>query len=92
MSTDNVPDMDVAEVRAKLGEKWGLGRDATKAELARALLLSPRFGGDHIAKLESGKTNLSGPIAVALQSFLDGYVPRHMGDVVKEHYPRRPAT
>lgn len=80
--------LDVEAARVKLGELWGLGRPLTRAELARALLLSPQYGGDHISKLESGKANLSGPICVAIRMMLDGAVPPTMDGVVKPGYPR----
>lgn len=78
----------VLNARKNLGPLWGLDRSLTKAELARALRLSPKHGGSHIAKLEDGKSELSGPIRGCIEAMLDGWTPRHMGDVIKPGYPR----
>lgn len=80
--------MNIAEVRERLGEMWGLERSLTKMELARALKLSPTNGGDYIARMERGKANASGPMELAIEALLDGYAPRHMADVIKPGYPR----
>lgn len=80
--------LDIADVRRELGALWGLDRHLTRMELARALKLSPEHGGDHIGKLEAGKTGLSGPIEVALRMMLAGAVPPTMATVVKPGYPR----
>lgn len=82
----------VADARRDIGELWGLGRALTLAELSRALGLSEDHGGSHIGKLEKGKTRLSGPPRHLIEAFLDGYVPRHMADVVKPGYPRGRAS
>lgn len=82
----------VAQAREKLGRMWGLERSLTRAELARALDLSPKFGGSHISKLEieepKRRATLSGPVKVAMQMMLDGGVPYTMAGVVKPGYPR----
>jgi hypothetical protein len=78
----------ITTAREKLGDLWGLGRPLTRAELARALKLSPRYGGSHISKLEDGKSALSGPIEVAVEMMLAGAVPPTMKDIVKPGYPR----
>lgn len=86
--------LNVAAARTTLGRKWGLNRPLSRAELARALGLSPTYGGSHISKLEN-KTNpatLSGPIKGLIEAYLDGYRPRHMDDVVKPGYPRGEVT
>jgi hypothetical protein len=83
-----MPDLDIAQVRVELGQKWGLGRSLTKQELGRALALSPRFGGQHIAKIEAGKTTVSGPVEVAIRMMLKGAKPHTMDDVIKPGYPR----
>jgi hypothetical protein len=80
--------LDIADAREKIGRLWGLNRSLTRIELARALKLSPKYGGDHVTKLEKNVTGLSGPVMVSVQAFLDGYVPRHMASVVKPGYPR----
>jgi len=80
------------QIREKLGELWGLDRPITRAELARALKLSPKFGGQYVQKIERGdvKTKLSGTAEVALLMMLDGAKPPTMGDVIKPGYPRGP--
>jgi hypothetical protein len=81
-------DLDIVQVRKDLGEKWGLGRPITKQELGRALALSPKYGGEHIAKIEAGKTTVSGPVEVAIRMMLKGAKPHTMADVIKPGYPR----
>lgn len=82
----------VTQAREKLGRMWGLERSLTRAELARALDLSQKFGGSHISKLEiedpKRRATLSGPVEVAIQLMLDGGVPYTMAGVVKPGYPR----
>lgn len=82
----------VTEARETLGRMWGLDRPLTRAELARALDLSAKFGGSHVSKLEivdpAKRATLSGPIKVAMQLMLDGGVPYTMAGVVKPGYPR----
>lgn len=80
--------LDITEVRVKLGEVWGLDRPITKREMARALMLSDKYGDEHVAKMENGKTTVSGPIEVALRMMLDGAKPPTMSDVIKPGYPR----
>lgn len=78
----------VENARRELGRLWGLERDLTRAELARALKLSDKHGGSHISKLEDGKTALSGPIEVAIAMMLGGAVPPTADHIVKPGYPR----
>jgi hypothetical protein len=78
----------VADARQELGDLWGFDRALTRAELGRALDLSPKFGGSHISKLEKGLTNLSGPIKVAMFMMLDGALPYTMSGVIKPGYPK----
>jgi DNA-binding XRE family transcriptional regulator len=80
--------MNIIEVREAVGKLWGLDRSLTKMELARALKLSPTSGGDYVSKLEKGKLTPSGPLEFALEALVDGYVPRHMADVIKPGYPK----
>ena len=37
-----------------------------------------RRGGDRIAEMEAGNRQITGPIAVAVESFLLGYKPEHV--------------
>lgn len=85
---DKPSGLDMGQVRQELGRLWGLEREITRAELARALDLSPRYGGSHVSKLEAGKTTLSGPIEVAIRMMLDGARPHTMDHVIKPGYPR----
>lgn len=83
----------VTQARADLGRMWGLERDLTRAELARALDLSPVHGGSHISKLElpegnARKATLTGPIEVAIRMMLNGAVPHTADKIVKPGYPR----
>lgn len=93
MSTSQIDSATyVSAARAKLGRLWGLDRDLTRAELARALDLSPVHGGGFVSKLEiddeSRRATLTGPVRVAIQLMLDGGVPDTMSSVVKPGYPR----
>ncbi|MDP3175214.1 helix-turn-helix transcriptional regulator [Phenylobacterium sp.] len=47
------------------------------AELARALRLAggPSQGEKRVLEMESGRRMISGPVAVAVESFLHGYKP-----------------
>jgi hypothetical protein len=80
--------LDIADVRVRLGGVWGLDRALTKRELARALALSEKHGDEHVAKMEAGKTAISGPIDVALRMMLGGAKPPTMADVIRPGYPR----
>jgi hypothetical protein len=80
--------LDIADVRVRLGDIWGLNRPLTKQELGRALALSPKYGGEHIAKLEHGKANVPGTMEVALRMMLKGAKPHTMDDVIVPGYPR----
>jgi hypothetical protein len=57
------------QARAALG--W------TPAELARALRLAggEAQGSKRILEMESGRRDISGPVAVAVESFLHGFSP-----------------
>jgi hypothetical protein len=80
--------LNIAEVRVQLGERWGLGRAITKQELGRALCLSSKYGGEHVAKWESGKSPVSGTAEVAIRMMLRGAKPHTMDDVIVPGYPR----
>lgn len=58
---------ELKAARKELG--WSL------ADMADALRLSEASGRDSIRKMESGKINISGPISVAVEAFLAGYIP-----------------
>lgn len=92
MSDQTTPELNITEVRKTLGHMWGLNRELTRAELGRALDLSPKWGGSHVSKLEhedpKKRATLSGPIKTCVEMMLDGGVPRHMANVVKPGYPR----
>lgn len=87
-NSDKYPSLDISEVRQALGALWGLDRSLSRAELARALDLSPKFGGSHVSKLERGIATLSGPIEVSIRMMLAGARPHTMDDVIKPGYPR----
>ena len=53
--------------RKELG--WSL------ADMACSLRLAENSGRDTIRKMESGKINVTGPISVAVEAFLAGYIP-----------------
>jgi hypothetical protein len=67
---------DVREAREKLGGMWKRnGAPLTAQELVRALGLSEKHGTDHIYSMESGRTAVSGTIAMLLRIYLAGGVP-----------------
>jgi hypothetical protein len=80
--------LNIADVRVRLGEIWGLNRPLTKQELGRALALSPKYGGEHVAKWESHKSPVSSTADVALRMMLAGARPHTMDDVIVPGYPR----
>ena len=63
---------ELKAARKELG--WSL------ADMAEALRLSEASGRDSIRKMESGKINISGPISVAVEAFLAGYIPEDYYD------------
>jgi hypothetical protein len=63
------------------------GRSRSK-NLAGRLCLSPKYGGEHIAKWESGKAPVSGTAEVAIRMMLKGAKPHTMDDVIVPGYPR----
>lgn len=63
---------ELKAARKELG--WSL------ADMADALRLSETSGRDSIRKMESGKINISGPISVAVEAFLAGYIPEEFYD------------
>ena len=67
--------MNGAELKAARKELgWSL------ADMADALRLSEASGRDSIRKMERGKINISGPISVAVEAFLAGYIPEEFYD------------
>lgn len=80
--------LDIADARVRLGKIWGLDRPITKQELGRALDLSPKYGGEHVGKWESGKAPCSGTAEVAIRMMLAGARPHTMDDVILPGYPR----
>jgi hypothetical protein len=90
--SNKIPDgsvpLDIAAARVRLGEIWGLNRPLTKQELGRALCLSPKYGGEHVAKWEKGDAPVSGTAEVAIRMMLNGARPHTMDDVILPGYPR----
>jgi hypothetical protein len=80
--------MPMEAVREELGQLWGLDRSLTRIELARALNLSAKNGGDYISRMERNSETPSGAMEVAVRMMLDGGVPFTMENVVKPGYPR----
>lgn len=61
---------DVKDAKKKLG--WSVG------EIADALRLSSTSGSTTVRAWMSGKREISGPAAVALEAIVDGYRPDHL--------------
>jgi hypothetical protein len=71
---------ELFKARAKLGELWGLGKPLGPNELARALRLQ-KNGAANILAMERGAKPVSGPITVAIETWLaTGYRPPHTID------------
>ena len=47
----------------------------TPADLARALRFAENHGGSRILEMEAGKRALSGPVTVAVEALLRGFLP-----------------
>lgn len=47
-------------------------------DMAQALRLKPENGSRTIRRVEAGDSDLSGPVAVAVEAMLRGFVPLHM--------------
>ena len=45
------------------------------ADLARALRLNENHGASRILEMEAGKRDLSGPLTVAVEALLRGFLP-----------------
>jgi hypothetical protein len=65
---------DIRKARAKLGKIWGLDRPLRAAELGRALRLQGRDPGRSVLDWESGKTAVTGPVSLAIEAMLAGYL------------------
>lgn len=65
-----ITSQDVKDAKKKLG--WSVG------EIADALRLSETSGSTTVRAWMSGKREISGPAAVALEAIVDGYRPDHL--------------
>ena len=62
----------------KTGEHLRQAREAmgwTPADLARALRFQENHGASRILEMESGKRQLTGPVTVAVEALLRGFLP-----------------
>jgi hypothetical protein len=94
-NTMNIPDPEnteqVAEyiryARGKLGEMWGIGRPLHNSELGRALGLKGRDPGEAVLDWQgsSSTRKISGPVLVALEAMLDGFVPVYALEAFRKH-------
>jgi hypothetical protein len=66
---------ELRDARAKLGDRWGLGRPLKMSELGRALRLGGRDPGQSIRDYERGHTPISGPISALVEVYLAGAHP-----------------
>lgn len=64
------------DARKTLGMMWGLNRPLHMSEMGRALRLQGRDPGESVRNWERGHTPISGPVSVAVEAMLDGFVPR----------------
>lgn len=53
----------------------------TELELAKALRLAgdDKQGAKRVLEMENGKRDISGPVTVAIESFLHGFLPHDFG-------------
>lgn len=65
------------DARGTLGFMWGLDRPLRMTEMGRALRLTGRDPGNSIRDYERGKTQISGPISVAVEAMLAGFRPNN---------------
>jgi hypothetical protein len=65
---------DIRNARAKLGKLWGLDRPLRAAELGRALRLQGRDPGRSVLDWECEKTPVTGPVSLAIEAMLAGYL------------------
>ncbi|MBU1375667.1 MAG: hypothetical protein KKE02_22615 [Alphaproteobacteria bacterium] len=47
----------------------------TPADLARALRFAESHGGSRVLEMEAGKRQISGPVTVAVEALLRGFLP-----------------
>lgn len=62
----------------KTGEHLRQAREAmgwSPADLARALRFQENHGASRILEMESGKRQLTGPVTVAVEALLRGFLP-----------------
>lgn len=58
---------EIRRARTELGDLWGLDRHLTVSELARVLRLRGGRADETVLAWESGKTEASGPVSVAIE-------------------------
>jgi hypothetical protein len=78
---------DLYDARRTLGEAWGLDRPLSLEEMARILRLSGRDPGASLRDYERGKTQISGPLSLAVELLLAGGRPPEVDELL-EHARR----
>lgn len=71
---------DIRAARAKLGKLWGLDRPLTYTEMGRVLRLGGVRPDQSVRDYERGKTNVSGPLSLALELMLAGARPKDLAE------------
>ena len=66
---------ELRAARAAIGRMRGLNRPLTLTELGRALRLQGRDVGASVRLWEHGRGAISGPVSVAIEAMLAGFVP-----------------
>lgn len=74
---------DIRKARTTLGQMRGLDRPLRAAELARLLRLSGRDPGRSVLDWENGKTDVSGPVSVAIDMMLAGAKPPTWDEAIR---------
>lgn len=81
---------DIRQARTQLGRMWKLTnsqgecRPLHTAELAKLLRLGGRDPGRSVIDWETGKTNVTGPVSVAIEMMLAGHEPPTLEEAIRD--------
>jgi len=66
---------EMRDARGALGHMWGYGRPLTMREMGLVLRLRGKDPGASVRDYETGKTEISGPLSLAIEALLAGFRP-----------------
>ena len=75
---------DITKARRVLGIRWNLGRPLYLSELGRLLRLSSERPGETVRLWENGHNAVTGPVSVAIEAMLEGWLPSNLGEVLDD--------